>query len=81
MKEFLDKYKDTVYPNHTCAKLAIYCGQIETLEEQIYPLVAEIVSSYGLEPTKAILKYHGGNKVYSQSEGSETEFASLDTFN
>ncbi len=79
VKEFLDKYKDTVYPNHTCAKLAIYCGQIETLEEQIYPLVAEIVSSYGLEPTKAILKYHGGNKVYSQSEGSETEFASLDT--
>ena len=79
VKEFLDKYKDTVYPNHTCAKLAIYCGQIETLEEQIYPLVAEIVSSYGIEPTKAILKYHGGNKVYSQSEGSEMEFASLDT--
>ena len=79
VKDFLDKYKDTVYPNHTCAKLAIYCGQIETLEEQIYPLVAEIVSSYGIEPTKAILKYHGGNKVYSQSEGSEMEFASLDT--
>lgn len=79
VKEFLDKYKDTIYSNNTCAKLAIYCGQIETLEEQIYPLVAEIVSSYGLEPTKAILKYHGGNKVYSQSEGSETEFASLDT--
>lgn len=79
VKEFLDKYKDTVYPNYTCAKLAIYCGQIETLEEQIYPLVAEIVSSYGLEPTTTILKYHGGNKTYSQPEGSETEFASLDT--
>ena len=79
VKEFLDKYKGTVYPNHTCAKLAIYCGQIETLEEQIYPLVAEIVSSYGFEPTTTILKYHGGNKTYSQPEGSETEFASLDT--
>ena len=79
VKEFLDKYKDTVYPNHTCAKLAIYCGQIETLEEQIYPLVAEIASTYGLEPTKVILKYHGGNEYYSQPEGSETEFASLDT--
>lgn len=79
VKEFLDKYKDTIYPNHTCAKLAIYCGQIETLEEQIYPLVAEIISSYGLEPPTTILKYHGGNKTYSQPEGSETEFASLDT--
>lgn len=79
VKEFLDHYKDTVYPNHTCAKLAIYCGQIETLEEQIYPLVTEIVSSYELEPTTTILKYHGGNKTYSQPEGSETEFASLDT--
>lgn len=79
VKEFLDKYKDTIYSNHTCAKLAIYCGQIETLEEQIYPQVAEIISLYGLEPTKAILKYHGGNKLYPQPEGSETEFASLDT--
>lgn len=79
VKEFLDKYKDTIYPNNTCAKLAIYCGQIETLEEQIYPLVAEIVTSYGLNPTNTILKYHGGNKVYPQPEGSETEFASLDT--
>ena len=79
VKEFLDKYRDTVYPNHTCAKLAIYCGQIETLEERIYPLVAEIASTYGLETTKIILKYHGGNEEYPQPEGSETEFASLDT--
>lgn len=79
VKEFLDKYRDTVYPNHTCAKLAIYCGQIETLEERIYPFVAEIASTYGLEPTKIILKYHGGNDYYPQPEGSETEFASLDT--
>ncbi|MBO5466905.1 MAG: DEAD/DEAH box helicase family protein [Prevotella sp.] len=79
VEEFLDKYKDTVYPNNTCAKLAIYCGKIETLEEHIYPLVAGIVSDYGLEPTQAILKYHAGNDCYSQPEGSETEFASLDT--
>ena len=79
VKEFLDKYRDTEYANGTCAKLAIYCGQIETLEESIFPLVAEIVSSYGLNPTDVILKYHGGNKQYPQPEGSETEFASLDT--
>lgn len=79
VKEFLEKYGDLVYANGTCAKLAIYCGQIETLEEIIYPLVAEIVSTYGLNPTDVILKYHGGNKVYPQPEGSETAFASLDT--
>lgn len=79
VKEFLDKYNNTVYANGTCAKLAIYCGQIESLEEIIYPLVARIVSEYGLNPTETILKYHGGNKTYPQPEGAETEFASLDT--
>ena len=79
VREFLDNYRDTMYANGTCAKLAIYCGQIETLEESIYPLVAEIVASYGLSPTDIILPYHGGNKQYPQHEGSETDFASLDT--
>jgi hypothetical protein len=32
-----------------------------------------------LNPTDVILKYHGGNKQYTQPEGSEIEFASLDT--
>ena len=39
---------------------------------------AELVSLYGLNPTEAILKYHGGNKQYPQPEGAETAFASLD---
>lgn len=77
--EFYDKYLDKKYPNGSCAKLAIYCGQIETLEETIYPLVSELTASYGLDPTDVILKYHKGNKQYPQPEGSETEFASLDT--
>ena len=77
--EFYDKYLDKKYPNGSCAKLAIYCGQIETLEENVYPLVSELTASYGLNPTDVILKYHKGNKQYSQPEGSETEFASLDT--
>lgn len=79
VKDFLDKYRNTIYANGTYAKLAIYCGQIETLEELIYPLVASLVSEYGLNPTETILKYHGGNKTYPQPEGSETEFDSLDT--
>lgn len=79
VRDFYDKYLDTEYKNGTCAKLAIYCGQIETLEETIYPLVSELTASYGLNPTDVILKYHGGNKQYPQPEGSETEFTSLDT--
>lgn len=79
VEEFLSKYQNTVYADGTCAKLAIYCGQIETLEENIYPLVAEILSTHGLNPTDCILKYHGGNKQYPQPEGSETAFSSLDT--
>ena len=78
VREFFNKYKDTVYADGTCAKLAIYCGQIETLEETIYPLVAELIAQYGLNPTETILKYHGGNKQYPQPEGAETAFASLD---
>lgn len=78
VKEFLDKYKNTVYADGTCAKLAIYCGQIETLEEMVYPLVSSLLSEYGLDPAETILKYHGGNKAYPQPEEAETEFASLD---
>ena len=68
-----------IYANGTCAKLAIYCGRIDALEENIYPIAAELVSKYGLIPTDTILKYHGGNKQYSVPEGVATEFASLDT--
>ncbi|VTY11744.1 Type III restriction enzyme, res subunit [uncultured Prevotella sp.] len=77
--DFLDTYGNLIYANGTCAKLAIYCGRIDALEENIYPIAAELVSKYGLIPTDTILKYHGGNKQYSVSEGVATEFASLDT--
>lgn len=77
--DFLDTYGNLMYANGTCAKLAIYCGRIDALEENIYPIAAELVSKYGLIPTDTILKYHGGNKQYSVSEGVATEFASLDT--
>ncbi|EFM01297.1 DEAD/DEAH box helicase family protein [Hoylesella marshii] len=77
--EFLDTYGNFVYANGTCAKLAVYCGRIENLEEEIYPIAAELVGKYGLIPTDTILKYHGGNKQYSVPESAATEFASLDT--
>ncbi len=76
--DFLKSYKDTEYPNRTRAKLAIYCGKIENLEEVVHPLVTQIVSSFGLNPTETILKYHGGNKTYPIPEGSEVSFSTLD---
>lgn len=77
--DFIDTFGNVVYHDGTCAKLAIYCGKIEKLEECVYPLVAEILGEKGYDPSASILKYHGGNKVYPQPETSEYEFASLDT--
>ena len=79
VSEFLDTYGNLEYPNGTCAKLAIYCGRIDSLEENIYPIVAELISKFGLNPADTILKYHGGNKEYSVPESAAIEFASLDT--
>ena len=77
VREFLDKYKDTVYADGTHAKLAIYCGQIPTLEDTVFPLVSEIVTEYALNPAEVILKRHKGNKQYPEPEGSEVAFANL----
>ena len=77
VREFLDNYKDTVYPDGTRAKLGIYCGTIEKLEEMVYPLAAGITAEYGLS-ADCILKFHKGNKQYPQPADSQMEFDSLD---
>lgn len=79
VREFFEKYKDTVYANGACAKLAIYCGKIPTLEEEVYPVVAQIATEYGLNPAEVILKRHNGNKQYTVPEDSEHEFSQLDS--
>lgn len=86
VREFLDRYRDTVYANGTRPKLAVYCGQIPTLEDDIYPLVASIVTQYGMNPTEVVLKRHKGStskktrdKQYPEPEGSEAAFAALDS--
>lgn len=78
VKDFLDTYKDKIYNAGTTAKLAVYCGSIENLEENIYPKIAEIAMAYELNPNETILKYHKGNSAYKISKEAETEFASLD---
>lgn len=77
--EFLNQFKDTIYPNGTCAKMAIYCSRIENLEEKVLPLVTELVSGYGLDPSETILPYHGGNKEYPITAEAKADFEALDT--
>jgi len=77
VREFLDNYKDTVYEGGLVAKLGIYCGKIEKLEEIVYPLVSRIVAEYGLS-TDTILKFHKGNKQYPMPADSQMQFDILD---
>ena len=80
VREFLNTYKDTVYSNGLTAKLGIYCGTIERLENVVFPKVSEIVKEYGLSPD-VILKFHKGNKEYKISVDSQMEFDILDKDN
>lgn len=78
VREFLDTYKDMVYRDGTAAKLGIYCGTIEKLEELVYPLVSRIAGEYGLS-ADCILKFHKGNKRYPQPADSQMQFDTLDS--
>ena len=77
VREFLDSYKDKVYAGGLVAKLGIYCGTIEKLEEVVYPLVSRIITEYGLS-ADVILKFHKGNKQYPQPADSQLLFDTLD---
>lgn len=76
--EFLEKYRNKRYSSGAWAKLAIYCGTISRLEEQIYPLAAKLCEAQGLSPAQAILKYHRGNKDFPTPSEAESGFAALD---
>lgn len=75
VQEFYETYGKKVYSDKTVAKLAIYCGSIERLEEEIYPLLRDKLKI----PEADILKYHKGNAKYKTAKDAELEFASLDT--
>lgn len=66
------------YNNALGSKIAIYCGGIETLEEQIYPKVCEIIKDYNLS-TESILKFHKGNGTYKEPQNAQIEFDNLDS--
>lgn len=73
--DFYKEYRDKVYTDGTGAKLAIYCGNIDRLEEEVYPF---LLGEMGIPPEE-VLKYHRGNAKHKISKEAELEFASLDT--
>jgi len=75
VKDFLNTFGGVVYNNGSIAKLAVYCGNIERLEEEIYPY---LIGTMKIKPEE-ILKYHKGNKKYKTTKEAETDFNSLDT--
>jgi len=75
VKDFLKTFGNTVYSNGSIAKLAVYCGNIERLEEEIYPY---LIGTMKMKPEE-ILKYHKGNTKYKTTKEAETDFNSLDT--
>lgn len=72
--DFQERFGNKRYANGSIAKLAIYCSNIETLEEQVYPFLTGELKI----PSDEILKFHGGNKAYPKPPGSELAFRSLD---
>lgn len=84
VRTFLDTYKDTVYADGTTAKLGIYCGGIEKLEELVYPLVSKIAAEYGLGSESILRFYRESNskdrakKKYIAPADSQMLFDTLD---
>ncbi|WP_240919362.1 DEAD/DEAH box helicase [Nonlabens sp. SY33080] len=75
IKDFNKTYGDLTYANGTIPKVAIYCSNIEMLEEEVYPFLQ---SDLKIHPDE-ILRFHGGNKTYSLPKENEFQFKSLDT--
>lgn len=75
VSEFLEKYGAKTYRNGATAKLALYCGSIERLEEDVYPM---LLGEMGIAPAD-ILKYHRGNAKYKIAADAESEWKKLDT--
>lgn len=76
LREFLTDSK--IYENTLNSKVAIYCGSIENLEEQIYPKVCEILGEFQLG-SDCVLKFHKGNKSYPEPKNALIEFEGLDS--
>lgn len=82
LRIFFDRYIGTVYGDGCVAKIAIYCGLIASLEEEIYPVAEKVAREYGLDPNISILKFYraggGKGKKYKLPAENELAFQALD---
>lgn len=62
LTDFFDRYIHTSYPDVGMAKVAVYCGRINTLETIVRPIAASVCRDYGLNPDEAVLTYFRNNK-------------------
>lgn len=74
IEDFQSKFKDVVYQDGTIPKIAIYCGKIDRLEEEIYPYLVGTLKI----PADEILRFHKGNKNHKLDSSAELDFRSLD---
>lgn len=74
VEDFQARFGAKRYADGAIAKLAIYCGDIETLEKEVYPFLTGDLNI----PEAEILRFHRGNKDYPTPPGAELAFRSLD---
>lgn len=74
VEDFQERFGAKRYADGAIAKLAIYCGDIETLEEEVYPFLTGDLNI----PEAEILRFHRGNKAHPVPPGAELAFRSLD---
>lgn len=74
VEDFKARFGAKRYADGALAKLAIYCGKIETLEEEVYPFLTGKLNI----PEAEILRFHRGNKAHPVPPGAELAFRSLD---
>ena len=74
VEDFQARFGAKRYADGAIAKLAIYCGDIETLEDEVYPFLTGDLNIREAE----ILRFHRGNKAHPVPPGAELAFRSLD---
>ncbi len=74
IEDFNQQYKHLIYKDGTLAKLVIYCADIASLEEVVYPFLQNELAINADE----ILRFHGGNNRYVLPVGNALAFKSLD---
>lgn len=84
LEDFYSKFYEKTYLDGRRPKLAIYCSNIERLEEEVLPIVLNFYAEKGLDSSE-VFKYYGestkskSGKTYSLDKEAELEFSKLDT--